>query len=66
MLFPHCHDDGNYVVSPDKFEKNYVRIANLADLPAWIAKGYRLRMSNPAAGINAPSLVMPASVRGWR
>ncbi|ESY09160.1 hypothetical protein X752_21140 [Mesorhizobium sp. LNJC398B00] len=54
------------MVSPDKFEKNYVRIANLADLPAWIAKGYRLRMSNPAAGINAPSLVMPASVRGWR
>ena len=65
-LHPHRHEDGMYVVSPDRFEKNYVRVANLEDLPAWLAKGYSLRMSNPPEGITASSLIGPTSVKGWR
>lgn len=65
-LYPHRHEDGMYVVSPNRFEKNYIRIASLADVPGWLANGYSLRMSNPAEGITAPSLIAPVSVRGWR
>ncbi|MBS4020251.1 MAG: hypothetical protein KGZ68_18665 [Dechloromonas sp.] len=65
-LYPHCHEDRMYVVSPDRFEKNYVRVAELRDLPAWLAKGYSLRMSNLPEGITAPSLITPTSVKGWK
>lgn len=65
-LYPHRHEDRMYVVSPDRFERNYVRIAELKDVPAWLAKGYSLRMSNLPEGITAPSLITPTSVKGWK
>lgn len=66
LLHPHLHADGFYVVSPDRFEKNYVRVGRLEELPEWLTRGFSLRMSNAAAGIYAPSLINPSSIRGWR
>lgn len=65
-LFPHEHADGAYIVSPTRFECDYVRVADLKDVPEWLAKGYSLRMSNPSEGITAPSLIVSASIQGWR
>ena len=31
VLVPHVHDDGMYVVSPSRFEKDYVRTPSLAE-----------------------------------
>lgn len=62
LLYPHRHQDGAYVVSMTRFERDYVRIADEADLIGWLEKGYRLRMSNPDEGIAAPSLVEPGAI----
>lgn len=62
LLFPHQHEDGSYVVSKTRFEDDYVRLARPAEILPWLEKGYGLRMSNPAKGINAPSLIMPESI----
>ncbi|MCO6184594.1 hypothetical protein NHF56_00035 [Rhizobium sp. L1K21] len=62
LLYPHVHEDGMYVVSPTRFEQDYQRIKTEADLEAWMLKGYRLRMSNIAEGITAPSLIAPSSI----
>jgi len=61
VLTPHRHADGNFVVSKTRFEKDYIRVANEGDLPQWLTKGYRIRMSNPGAS-PAPSLIAPASI----
>lgn len=62
LLFPHRHEDGLFVVSPTKFSKDYTRVADAADLLAWVEKGFCLRMSNPDAGIRAPSLIEPKAI----
>lgn len=62
-LTPHRHDDGCYVVSMTRFEKDYIRVPSAAALPGWVAKGYRVRMSNPLVpNHRAPSLIAPASI----
>ena len=62
LLFPHPHEYGSYVVSSTRFEDDYVRLTRQAEILSWLEKGYRLRMSNPAKGINASSLIMPESI----
>ena len=63
ILTPHRHSDGTYVVSMTRFEKDYIRVASEADLPDWIAKGYRVRMSNSSVpNHKSPSLIAPASI----
>lgn len=62
LLFPHKHEDGAYVVSMTRFEKDYIRLMNENEILAWLEKGYRLRMSNPNGGITAPSLIRPESI----
>ena len=59
LLFPHRHEDGSYVVSMTRFEKDYRYVRDEAELLGWLEKGYRLRMSNPAEGIPAASLISP-------
>ncbi|MCW5772401.1 MAG: hypothetical protein KIT16_12240 [Rhodospirillaceae bacterium] len=65
VLFPHVHEDGTYVVSKTRFEKDYVRTSSLADAIRRVkSEGYSLRMSNPAhATHRAPSLIAPASLK---
>ncbi|WP_150523136.1 hypothetical protein [Roseibium sediminis] len=62
LLYPHLHDDGTYVVSMTRFEEDYIRINDPADILPWLEKGYRLRMSNPDKGIRAASLIKPEAI----
>lgn len=62
ILFPHKHEDGAYVVSKTRFEEDYIRVANEDEILRWLEQGYGLRMSNPAKGITAPSLIAPKSI----
>lgn len=62
LLFPHKHEDGAYVVSMTRFEQDYIRVPDAADLLGWLEKGYRLRMSNAAAGAPAPRLIEPRTI----
>lgn len=63
ILTPHVDEDGLFVVSPTRFEKDYVRVPRETDLPALIQKGYKLRMSNPLVKSHrSPSLIAPASI----
>jgi hypothetical protein len=62
MLYPHQHDDGAYVVSMTRFERDYKRVRDPGELLGWLEKGYRLRMSNPAAGVPAPSLIAASTI----
>jgi hypothetical protein len=62
LIYPHKHEDGAYVVSMTRFERDYKRIFNPSELLGWLEKGYRLRMSNPPAGVAAPSLIAPSSI----
>jgi hypothetical protein len=62
LLYPHKHDDGAYVVSMTRFERDYKRVFDPGELLGSLEKGYRLRMSNPAAGVTAPSLIAPKAI----
>lgn len=62
ILLPHRHEDGMYVVSLTRFERDYIRVANEKDILGWLEKGLSLRMSNEAEGIAAPSLIAPKSI----
>jgi hypothetical protein len=62
LLFPHRHEDGAYVVSITRFERDYIRISSSDELLGWLEKGYRLRMSNPNCGVPQPSLIAPTAI----
>ena len=62
ILLPHKHEDGAYVVSMSRFERDYIRVDDPDQLLGWLQKGYRLRMSNPAAGVHQPSLIAPRAI----
>jgi hypothetical protein len=62
LLYPHKHEDDAYVVSMTRFERDYKRVTDPADLLGWLEKGYSLRMSNPHAGVKSPSLIVPAAI----
>jgi hypothetical protein len=61
-LRPHLHSDGTYVVSMTRFEKDYIRTANLREVAAHIKQGYSVRMSNPEFGVAAASLISPGAI----
>ena len=64
VLSPHLHADNHFVVSLSRFEKDYVRVKNEADLLDWVAKGYSVRMSNPdVKSHRSPSLISPGSIK---
>lgn len=63
VLRPHRHADGNFVVSMTRLERDCIRVADETALPEWIARGYRVRMSNPAVPTHrSPSLIAPGSI----
>ncbi len=63
LLTPHLYDDGCFIVSFTRFEKDYVRAKDERELPDWVAKGYSVRMSNPSAKAHrSPSLISPDSI----
>ena len=62
VLYPHEHRDGSFVVSMTRFERDYIRVVNRAELLGWLEKGYRLRMSNRSGGVPAASLIEPGAI----
>lgn len=64
VLTPHRHADGMFVVSKTRFEKDYIRVADEANLEKWINDGYGVRMSNcEVFPRRAPSLIAPSSIK---
>ncbi len=62
-LYPHRYADGMYVVSTSKHERDYIRLASLADVERKLNAGMGVRMSNPAAGIVSPSFIAASSIK---
>ncbi|NIY72041.1 hypothetical protein HCZ30_06275 [Marivivens donghaensis] len=60
IVTPHLHEDGTYVVSPARFEEDYIRVANLEDFASQIQKGLKGRMSSPA--VKGSRLFSPKSI----
>ena len=60
IVTPHRHEDGTYVVSPTRFEKDYIRVATLEDFASQIRKGLKGRMSSSA--VKGPRLFSPKSI----
>jgi len=60
IVSPHRHADGTYVVSPTRFERDYIRVSTLEDVSAHVRQGLKCRMSSPLA--KAPRLFAPASI----
>ena len=56
---PACYEDGQYVASPTRFKKDYVRVATLNQLIEKWHMGYHIRMK--AVGC-APSLKTPKNL----
>jgi len=61
-LYPHKHDDGKYVASMTRFEKDYVRVNTIEELIDYLNRGFSVRMSNPQRS-RAPSLISPSSIK---
>ncbi|PWS37138.1 hypothetical protein DFH01_09735 [Falsiroseomonas bella] len=61
VLRPHVHADGCHVVSPTRFEADYIRLSVDQPLDDYLRRGLKLRMSAPGV---APSLISPDSIRG--
>ena len=58
ILTPHQYEDGKYVASMTRFEKDYVRVETLRELRILAEQGFRIRMSNAnSAKHRAPSLI---------
>jgi hypothetical protein len=60
VLRPHVQN-GHYIVSPTRFEMDYVFVPINESLEPYLSRGLSLRMSAPGV---APSLISPASIRG--
>jgi hypothetical protein len=64
ILTPHLHDDGKYIASMSRFEKDYVRVESMRELGILARHGFSIRMSCPgSAKHRAPSLISPASLQ---
>jgi hypothetical protein len=60
VLRPHVQD-GHYVVSPTRFEADYISVPSREELEPYLRRGLCVRMSAPGV---SPSLISPRSIRG--
>jgi hypothetical protein len=64
VLTPHLHEDGKYVASMTRFEKDYVRVESMRELGILAKHGFSIRMSSPSSTCHrAPSLISPSSLQ---
>ena len=64
VLIPHLHEDGKYVASMTRFERDYVRVESIRELGILARHGFSVRMSSPnSANHRAPSLISPGSLQ---
>jgi hypothetical protein len=63
VLTPHKHEDGRYVASLSRFERDYIRVDSLRELKILSDNGFSIRTSNPdSQNHKSPSLVIPGSI----
>jgi hypothetical protein len=63
-LYPHRYkEDDRYHVSLVR-KGPHIPLADDRDIPDYLANGYLLGMSNPEVNYK-PTLIRPASIRGW-
>jgi hypothetical protein len=62
-LLPHRFKDDRYRVQLGK-EGPYIPVTDYRDISSYLANGYSLLMSDRAES-QTPSLISPASIRGW-
>lgn len=62
LIYPHRNKEGMYAISLTRFEKDYIRVETLEEVAAYVAKGFKVRMSNPDDGIKAASLIEPGAI----
>jgi hypothetical protein len=60
IVTPHRHEDGTYVVSPTRFERDYIRVSTLEDFASEIRKGLKGRMSSQS--VKGPRLFSQSSI----
>ena len=58
--YPHLHRDGYYVVSPTRFERDYIKVKTLDEVYDYFRKGLKVRMSHNQS---SPSLISPSSIK---
>ena len=64
VLTPHLHDDGKYVASMTRFERDYVRVESLREVSILARHGFSIRMSNQnSVNHRAASLISPSSLQ---
>ena len=64
VLTPHLHEDGKYVASMTRFEKDYVRVESIRELGILARHGFSIRMSSSSSAKHrAPSLISPSSLQ---
>ena len=64
VLTPHIHDDGKYVASMTRFERDYVRVESLREVSILARHGFSIRMSNKnSVNHRAASLISPSSLQ---
>lgn len=64
VLTPHTHEDGKYVASMTRFEKDHVRVESICELGILAQHGFSIRMSSPGSTNHlAPSLISPGSLQ---
>jgi hypothetical protein len=62
VLTPHRYENGKYVASMTRFEKDYIHVESLRELKILAAHGFSIRMSNAASATHrSPSLISPDS-----
>jgi len=57
---PHLNKDGLYIVSKDRFQRNYIYLNTLSEVYTYLKKGMKVRMSYKK---NAPSLISFKSIK---
>ncbi len=60
IVRPQRHEDAMYVVSPTRFEKDYIRVATLEEFARQVRKGLKGRMSSPS--VKGPRLFSSKSI----
>lgn len=64
VLTPHMHEDGKYVASMTRFERDYIRVESIRELGILAKHGFSIRMSSASSGKHrAPSLISPGSLQ---
>ena len=59
-LLPYRNKQGQYIVSPTKYKRDYIYVSTLTEVIDYLDLGLKLRMA-PISGV-APSLKSPAAI----